>query len=67
MELKDIKTLQEVAREYNIPFPTLQTRLNSKKTQLIEGIDYKRLGVRLPTLLSPSGIEKIIIKKVNSK
>lgn len=59
MELKDIKTLQEVSREYNIPFPTLQTRLNSKKLGLIEGIDYKKLGARLPTLLSPSGINKI--------
>lgn len=26
---------------------------------LIEGVDYKKLGKRLPTLLSPSGIKKI--------
>lgn len=62
MNLNDIKTLQEVAREYNIPFPTLQTRLKSEKLGLIEGIDYKRLGMRLPTLLSPSGIAKITKK-----
>ena len=62
MKLSDIKTLQEVAREYNIPFPTLQTRLNSSTLELIEGEDYKRLGKRLPTLLSPSGIKKILSK-----
>lgn len=59
MELKDVMTLQEVAREYNIPFPTLQTRLKSENLALVEGIDYKKLGMRLPTLLSPSGIAKI--------
>ena len=59
MNLNDIKTLQEVSREYNIPFPTLQTRLTSKSLNMIEGEDYKKLGKRLPTLLSPGGIEKI--------
>lgn len=59
MILNDIKTLQEVAREYNVPFSTLQTRLKSDKLGLIEGVDYKKLGKRLPTLLSPSGITKI--------
>jgi len=62
MELSDIKTLQEVSREYDIPFPTLQTRLKSKELGLIEGTHYKLLGKRLPTLLSPEGIN-IIIKK----
>lgn len=56
--LKDIKTLQEVAREYNIPFATLQSRL--RINNLIEDIDYKKLGKRLPTLLSKSGVEKIL-------
>lgn len=59
MRLSDIKTLQEVSREYLIPFPTLQTRLELKSFGLIEGVDYKKLGKRLPTLLSPSGIKKI--------
>lgn len=59
MKLADIKTLQEIAREYHIPFPTLQARLNSKKCNMIEGVDYKKLGKRLPTLLSPSGVKKI--------
>ena len=62
MKLSDIKTLQEVARDYNISFHTLQTRLISQNLNMIEGIDYKKLGKRLPTLLSPSGIEKIIKK-----
>jgi hypothetical protein len=63
LKLSDIKTLQEVSREYNIPFPTLQTRLELKSFGLIEGEDFKRLGKRLPTLLSPSGIEKITKNK----
>lgn len=63
MKLSDIKTLQEVARENDIPFPTLQGRLNLKSLGLIEGTDYKKLGKRQPTLLSPSGIEKILNKK----
>jgi len=37
MKLSDIKTLQEVARDYNIPFHTLQTRLASKNLNMIEG------------------------------
>ena len=62
MELKDIKTLQEVSRMYNIPFRTLQSRLESASVGLIENVDYKKLGKRQPTLLSPSGVEKIIKK-----
>jgi hypothetical protein len=65
MKLSDIKTLQEVSREYNIPFPTLQTRLTLEGFGLIEGEDYKRLGKRLPTLLSPCGIKKITKKNSN--
>lgn len=62
MKLSEIKTLQEVSRDYNISFHTLQTRLSSKNLGLIEGEDFKRLGKRLPTLLSPKGIIKIIKK-----
>ena len=62
MKLSDIKTLQEVAREYNIPVRTLQDRLILKSLDMIEGKDYKKLGLRLPTLLSPQGIIKIISK-----
>lgn len=62
MKLSDIKTLQEVSREYNIPFSTLQTRLSLKSFGLIEGEDYKKLGKRLPTLLSPEGVKKLTKK-----
>jgi len=60
MELTDIRTLKEVARDYNIPYQTLQWRLDSKALNMIEGVDYKRLGQRMPTLLSPQGVIKIL-------
>lgn len=56
MQLKDIKTLTEVSREYNIPFTTLQHRLKNLK----ENEDYKGLGKRMPTILTPGGVNKII-------
>lgn len=59
MELRDIKTLQEISKEYNIPFTTLQTRLSSKGLDLVDGKDFKRLGKRMPTIFSPKGILKI--------
>ncbi|WP_026883666.1 hypothetical protein [Clostridium akagii] len=63
MKLNDIKTLQEVARETGIPVRTLQDRLKLKSLNMIEGEDYKKLGLRMPTLLSPEGIEKILKKQ----
>lgn len=54
--LSEIKTLVEVSKEYNIPITTLRDRL----IKLTEGVDFKRLGKRLPTLITPTGIEKII-------
>lgn len=56
MTINDVKTLQEVARENNIKFSTLQSRLK----YLDEGVDYRKLGKRMPTLLWPSGITKIL-------
>jgi hypothetical protein len=61
MKLTDIKTLQQVSRDYNIPWQTLQTRLESKNIGMIEGVDYIKLGQRQPTILSPSGIYKITL------
>lgn len=55
INLKDIKTLNEVSILYDIPLKTLQSRLKN----LEEEIDYKRLGKRQATILTPSGIEKI--------
>lgn len=62
MKLSEIKTLQEIARETGIPVRTLQDRLILKSLNMIEGEDYKKLGVRLPTLLSPEGVKKITSK-----
>ncbi|HHD2753309.1 TPA: hypothetical protein ACOTG0_002118 [Clostridium perfringens] len=60
MKLKDIKTTKEVSLENNIPIRTVHNRIES--CGLIEGIDYRKLGERQPTLLAPSGIEKILKK-----
>lgn len=67
MKLSDIKTLQEVSREYGISFSTLQTRLGLKNFGLVEGQDYRKLGRGQPTILSPEGIEKITKKTTKSK
>lgn len=62
IKLTDIKTLQEVSVEYGIPVPTLKTRLTLSSFDLIENLDYLKMGSRQGTLLAPSGIEKIIKK-----
>ena len=62
MKLVDIKTLREVADESTIPYETLKARLKLKSLDLIENIDYKKLGARMPTILSPDGIRKILSK-----
>ena len=59
MQLTDIKTLKEVSMEYNILVVTLKKRLKYKKFDMVEGVDYKNLGARQPTLLSPGGVAKI--------
>ena len=61
MKLSDVKTAKEVALENNIPIRTIHFRIDN--CGLIEGIDYKKLGERQPTLLSPSGIKKILKNK----
>ena len=59
LKLSNIKTLTEVSEIYKIPLKTLQSRLKN----LEENIDFKRLGKRQPTILTPKGIKKIIKKK----
>lgn len=59
LTLESVTTLQEVSKAYNIPPTTLRTRLELRSFDMIEGEDYKRLGDRMPTLLSPVGIKKI--------
>ena len=56
MELADVKILSNISEEYGIPVTTLQDRLKHLK----EGKEYKKLGKRQPTLLSPEGVIKII-------
>ncbi|MBU3195632.1 hypothetical protein KPL26_03000 [Clostridium algidicarnis] len=62
MKLSDIKTIKDVALEYNIPVPTLKTRLTLKSLNMIEGEDYRRMGKGQSVLLSPQGVEKITSK-----
>lgn len=61
--LEDITTLKEVSREYNIPSSTLKTRMELTSFNMIEGEDFKKLGERMPTLLSPGGVKKITRNK----
>lgn len=58
MELKDIKTVNEVAVEHNISRQTLLSRIVARS--LVEDIDFKKLGRRMPILLSPQGIDKLL-------
>ena len=59
-DLNDIKTLAYVSNKYEISVFTLKSRIESRK--LVEGVDYKKLdgGARMPVILSPSGVKKII-------
>lgn len=57
MTIDEVKTLGEVAKEYNKSLQTLHSRLK----HLIEHEDYRKVpGKRQPVLLTPAGVEKII-------
>jgi len=58
MQLKDIKTVNEVAIENKISRQTLLSRIEA--LDLEEGVEIKKLGRRMPILLSPEGIKKIL-------
>jgi len=60
MKLRDIKTVNEVAIENNISRQTLLSRIDT--LDLVEGEDFKKLGRRMPILLSPQGIDKVLKK-----
>lgn len=64
MKLSDIKTLKQISEEYNIPVVTLKKRIKLKSFNMIENEDYKSLGERQATLLSPTGVQKIIKKQL---
>lgn len=57
------KTLTDLAKETGIPPVTLRKRLEYHGFNMAEGEDYKKLGERMPILLSPRGIKKITIKE----
>ncbi|HEY5563908.1 MAG TPA: hypothetical protein VIK72_19505 [Clostridiaceae bacterium] len=59
INLKGFKTMREIAEEYDISIDTLRTRLTLESFNLKEEIDYKKLGERMPTLLTPEGVRKI--------
>ena len=58
MQLKDIKTINEVAIENNVNRQTLLSRIDA--LDLEEGVEIKKLGRRMPILLSPEGVKKIL-------
>ncbi|MEG0799563.1 MAG: hypothetical protein RSG51_04070 [Bacilli bacterium] len=62
MKLNDIKTLSQISEEYNISINTLKTRLSLKSLNLIEGVDFRKLGRGQATLLTPEGVAKITSK-----
>ena len=62
MKLSDIKTLKQVSEEHGILVVTLKKRLKLKSFNMIEDEDYRSLGERQATILSPEGVEKIIKK-----
>lgn len=57
--ITEVKTLQEVSREYDISFNTLKTCLFSKSFNLIEGVDFRFIGKGQSIICSPSGVKKI--------
>lgn len=62
MKLKDIKTLNQIAEEYDISINTLKTRITLKSLNLIEEDDFRRMGKGQGILFSPEGVKKIISK-----
>ena len=62
MELKDIYTLKDISKRYDIPLPTLKTRLQSKHRGLKKDIDYRKIGDKNIIIFSPQGVEKMIKK-----
>jgi hypothetical protein len=59
MKLTDIKTIHDISTEYNIPIPTLNARLKLESFNLIENVDFRRMGKGQGILISPTGVKKI--------
>ena len=60
MDLSKIKTLKQISEQTGIQTGTLKKRLKLKSFNMIEDEDFKSLGERQATLLSPEGIKKIL-------
>lgn len=67
MKISDIKTIQEVSVEYKIPVSTLKTRLKLSNFNMIENVDFRRMGKGQNVLLTPLGVTKIIKSRRNNK
>lgn len=63
MKLSDITTIRDLARKTNINFDTLFSRVRRNNIGMISGEDFLKLGPGQPVLLSPSGVEKILLNK----
>lgn len=63
IKLRDITTIQEVSSLYNVPVSTLKTRLELKNFEMIQDLDFKRMGKGQGTLLTPNGVKKILKSK----
>ena len=62
MELKDMCTLKDISKRYDIPLTTLKTRLQSKHRGLKKDIDYRKIGDKNIVIFSPQGVQKIVKK-----
>ena len=63
MDLKDIVTLRDIAKETGIEIRTLQQRLDLPGFNMVEGEDFRRLGQGQSTILTPKGAKKIVLKE----
>lgn len=63
MQLKDIQFLSDISKDYGISLYTLQYRLKN----LEEGEEYRKLGKRMPTMLTPEAVKKIVQGKEKIK
>jgi hypothetical protein len=53
-------TLADLAEKTGLSTDTLRSRLTYKKFNMVEELDFIRLGERMPTLLSNAGVQKIL-------
>lgn len=60
-QLKELQTMSDIVKIYSTKEKPLNRKtLDYKLKFLDEGYDYIKLGKRLPTLLTPKGVEKLL-------